>query len=416
MTFAKAPSVRDTTMGCFASVLQEHQEVIDRRTWEELQEHQKKHASRTPVQEVMNLRRSLRDASGKGGTLQPEPQTLGGGAPQAPPQCGGKGDGRGGGAPATALVTDDLLGSHQDTSPAPLLQQQYKFMAPDVVKHPLLSPVAPALYAPPLAPAPAPPAALVDKLSDLNVSQTLPGAVQAPGPIMQQPARNSTSRGQSVSVPLNSLGLPVRTGSKVCRFYAMGGLRQCKYGASCKFHHPEPDIPVVKRQPPRPIVLDNAPVIHGGHSQTTVTSSGVVVALKIDKNMNDFGFVKLAHQHRTDEPLVDKRRNKNTTQQQAFVFLGPQARGGFKTGGSSIQSAGLTLVVGDQLSGLVFRSGKNGDSSETQTRTTRVSKSTQSYPSFNKIKFASLRLTYRGSHPTRDRTTGGDWLAGRVLS
>ncbi|KAH0449152.1 hypothetical protein IEQ34_022952 [Dendrobium chrysotoxum] len=42
---------------------------------------------------------------------------------------------------------------------------------------------------------------------------------------------------ESVPVELNSLGLPVRKGERVCSYYMRTGI--CKYHSSCKFHHPE---------------------------------------------------------------------------------------------------------------------------------------------------------------------------------
>merc|ERR1712232_1515284 len=40
---------------------------------------------------------------------------------------------------------------------------------------------------------------------------------------------------------LNSRGYPLREGESVCTFYQMNG--ECKFGETCKYHHPEPVPP-----------------------------------------------------------------------------------------------------------------------------------------------------------------------------
>ena len=40
------------------------------------------------------------------------------------------------------------------------------------------------------------------------------------------------------AVRLNSAGLPLREGAEVCSHFVRTGV--CKFGPSCKFHHPEP--------------------------------------------------------------------------------------------------------------------------------------------------------------------------------
>ncbi|KAF8055068.1 hypothetical protein N665_1304s0019 [Sinapis alba] len=73
------------------------------------------------------------------------------------------------------------------------------------------------------------------------------------------PRQGSGGGGDSVTTPIsfNHLGFPLRPGEKECSYYMRTG--QCKFGSTCKFHHPVP--PPGDQAPPQQfgVVLPRVP-------------------------------------------------------------------------------------------------------------------------------------------------------------
>ncbi|XP_020874837.1 zinc finger CCCH domain-containing protein 32 [Arabidopsis lyrata subsp. lyrata] len=73
-------------------------------------------------------------------------------------------------------------------------------------------------------------------------------------------------------VPLNIYGYPVREGDNECSYYLKTG--QCKFGITCKFHHPQPAGTTVPPPPPAsapqfyPSVQSLMPDQYGGPSSS----------------------------------------------------------------------------------------------------------------------------------------------------
>ncbi|KAJ0802181.1 putative transcription factor C3H family [Helianthus annuus] len=66
--------------------------------------------------------------------------------------------------------------------------------------------------------------------------------------------------GSSTTVAVNVSGYPLRPGEKECSYYLKTG--QCKFGVTCKFHHPQPAgmIPSPSPPPPPPQPLSGGPL------------------------------------------------------------------------------------------------------------------------------------------------------------
>ncbi|CAN0855878.1 Zinc finger CCCH domain-containing protein 32 [Linum grandiflorum] len=64
------------------------------------------------------------------------------------------------------------------------------------------------------------------------------------------------AQGSAAPVPLNYYGYPLRPGEKECTYYIKTG--QCKFGATCKFDHPQP--PNVQAPPPQSLPPQIAPM------------------------------------------------------------------------------------------------------------------------------------------------------------
>jgi len=76
----------------------------------------------------------------------------------------------------------------------------------------------------------------------------------AAAPMMARPKTFAVPHAVPVmNVAMNSLGLPIRPGAIECKFYM--STRQCKFGATCQFTHPEMGAESVPHQP----VGDNEP-------------------------------------------------------------------------------------------------------------------------------------------------------------
>ncbi|KAL3923322.1 MAG: hypothetical protein SGPRY_004256 [Prymnesium sp.] len=151
------------------------------------------------------------------------------------------------------------------------------------------------------------------------------------------PAAPSTLRtAQSRPPSLNSLGLPLRPEKKECAFFMKH--RSFKYGLDRVYHHPEPDSAKLYNHPE--LEQDSAKFV------------GVVAKTAVDKNGNDIAYVQLFT--KTGDELSDKKRRE------AFLFLGPPPKDGFKRGRATVMSAGLPLIRGDELADLVLHDGKRG--------------------------------------------------------
>ena len=171
---------------------------------------------------------------------------------------------------------------------------------------------------------------IVPLVDGANNGGTVPVPAPAPepvsGPSVNRGAPSFASSTHAASLAtsppplLNSLGLPLRPGAKPCAFWLKE--RQCKYGASCKHDHPG--------------FVEEAP------------SEGVVDRMSKDKQGNLIGFLRL-----------QKEGASSWEKSSAFFFHGPPACAGFMASGSgAIHSAGLELVRGDRISGLVLKQGR----------------------------------------------------------
>ena len=106
--------------------------------------------------------------------------------------------------------------------------------------------------------------------------------------------------------------------------------KRCKHGVNCRKHHPEPEP----------------------EQDLSATFIGIVAQTSADKKGNNIAFVKLLTE------AADKQSDQ--VNRDAFLFLGPASSDGFKLSGSTVMSAGLPLVRGDQLADLALRSGPSG--------------------------------------------------------
>ncbi|KAG6546387.1 hypothetical protein Mapa_012127 [Marchantia paleacea] len=78
----------------------------------------------------------------------------------------------------------------------------------------------------------------------------------------QMKGHSMGERGSAKSAPLNSKGLPLRQGENECTFYLKTG--SCKYGATCRFNHPEipsrrTGVPVPTQNHQSPNVMPQMP-------------------------------------------------------------------------------------------------------------------------------------------------------------
>ncbi|KAJ6418148.1 hypothetical protein OIU84_001519 [Salix udensis] len=81
----------------------------------------------------------------------------------------------------------------------------------------------------------------------------------------------------SPALELNFLGLPIRLGEKECEFYMRNG--SCKFGANCKYNHPDPTAVGGSDHPP--------PFLNGGSASLPAPSPSSVGSWSSPRALND---------------------------------------------------------------------------------------------------------------------------------